>query len=294
MRQALTFIALGLVAGVLMATLLGHSEPLGRMPDAVVGGRTAPSAAEPLAARIAVLEARLAEEVDRGAALEAKLADLSDALGALRASGVVAEASPRSTGGAADTAAADLPPPELVEARVASRRERASPEYRLSQLVEAGFPPDQAQWIVEREAQVRLELLNAQYESRRQGEPFNPIEQQLASQREIRQQLGDSVYAQYLEATGQPTSVTVRDVIGGSAGEAAGLQRGDEIVAYGGERVFNLLELNELTLGGEPGEAVAIDIVRDGQPMQVYVPRGPIGFAGGGRNFAFGGPAFMP
>jgi hypothetical protein len=46
--------------------------------------------------------------------------------------------------------------------------------------------------------------------------------------------------------------------------------------------------LNQLILDGSPGQTVVVDVLRDGQQIQVYVPRGPIGITsgrgrGGGR-----------
>jgi S1-C subfamily serine protease len=67
----------------------------------------------------------------------------------------------------------------------------------------------------------------------------------------------------------------------GSAGQAAGLQPGDQVVSYGGERVFSTSDLNQLILDGAPGQTVVVDVLRDGQQIQVYVPRGPIGITGG-------------
>ena len=49
------------------------------------------------------------------------------------------------------------------------------------------------------------------------------------------------------------------------------------------QRVFDMDELNNLTIDGQPGETVAVDVLRGGQPMQLYLPRGPIGITGGGR-----------
>ena len=61
----------------------------------------------------------------------------------------------------------------------------------------------------------------------------------------------------------------------------AGLQPGDQIVSYDGARVFNYGDLNDQLLQGEPGESVIVDILRDGAPMQVVMPRGPIGITAG-------------
>jgi predicted metalloprotease with PDZ domain len=182
----------------------------------------------------------------------------------------------------------------------AQRRQQASPDYRRDQLIAAGFAPDQAQALIDRESQIRLEIMNESYEAQRQGEAFNPYTVQQAMQTELRTELGDDSYARYLEATGQPTSVGVAEVLENSVGQLAGLQTGDEIVGYNGERVFNLRDLQALTLAGEPGETVAVDIVRDGQPMQLYMSRGPLGITGGGfrgpRGAVFGAatPVFVP
>jgi S1-C subfamily serine protease len=99
--------------------------------------------------------------------------------------------------------------------------------------------------------------------------------------------LGDASYERYLEATGQSTSIGVQRVMEGSAGQAAGLQVGDQVIAYAGERVFRTSDLNKLILEGTPGQSVIVDVLRDGQQIQVFMPRGPIGITsgrGGGRG----------
>jgi hypothetical protein len=40
-------------------------------------------------------------------------------------------------------------------------------------------------------------------------------------------------------------------------------------------------------LEGQPGQVVAVDVIRDGQLVQLYVPRGPIGITGGRVGPAF-------
>jgi len=67
----------------------------------------------------------------------------------------------------------------------------------------------------------------------------------------------------------------------GSPAAAAGLLPGDEIVSYGGKRVFGQPDLNAFVLEGTPGETVVVEIDRNGQRLQVVVPRGPIGITGG-------------
>jgi S1-C subfamily serine protease len=89
-------------------------------------------------------------------------------------------------------------------------------------------------------------------------------------------------YERYLQADGRPTAIPVRDVLASSPAERSGLQPGDEIVAYGGKRVFDMGELNALTLEGVPGESVVVDVRRNGQSLQLVMPRGPLGVTGGG------------
>ena len=291
MLKASLFIVLGVVAGAGLATLLGR-EP---MPE-LGAGATALVADNgrdgELTQRLAALESALAEEAAWRASLEADLSRLEEQLGELT-----------STDNSNETTDAELNEGVLVNTgvermrgpmgtRFAAIREQRSPENRQNRLIEAGFAPDQAQWIIERESQMRMDMVNAQYEARRTGEPFNPATGFRDTQAGLRADLGDDGYARYLEATGQQTSINVFEVLESSPGQAAGLQSGDEIVGYDGERVFSQLDLQALTVDGEPGETVAVDIVRDGQPMQVYMPRGPVGITGGGRGRA--SAVFLP
>jgi hypothetical protein len=48
--------------------------------------------------------------------------------------------------------------------------------------------------------------------------------------------------------------------------------------------VFDVGELNALTLGGTSGESVVVDVRRNGQNLQLVLPRGPIGVYGGFRG----------
>jgi len=88
----------------------------------------------------------------------------------------------------------------------------------------------------------------------------------------------------YLEAQGQPTAVKITQVLGGSPGSEIGLQPGDQLVSYAGDRVFSVNDLRKHSMQGNPGEDVVIEIERDGMLIQLTVPRGPIGITGTGAN----------
>ena len=89
--------------------------------------------------------------------------------------------------------------------------------------------------------------------------------------------MGDTEYESYLRANGRQTSISIATVLESSPGQRAGLQPGDQIVSYGGTRVFDVSDLNRQTMLGEPGESVVVDFMRDGVLMQVVMPRGPVG-----------------
>jgi serine protease Do len=76
----------------------------------------------------------------------------------------------------------------------------------------------------------------------------------------------------------------VRQVVENSQAEFAGVKSGDEIVAYNGQRVFDMNELAALIQQAEAGESVPLEMIRDGRLIQVYVDAGPIGINSAGRS----------
>ncbi len=70
-------------------------------------------------------------------------------------------------------------------------------------------------------------------------------------------------------------------MLANSPAQNAGLEPGDQIIRYAGRRVFNTSDLNKRILEGERGQTVVMDVLRDSQQIQVYVPRGPIGITSG-------------
>ena len=169
-----------------------------------------------------------------------------------------------------------------IDAAPAPRR-RSGAEGRAERLVQAGFQPGQAEWIVQRESQLQMEALQARYQAERTGDAMDYAESRTAASDALRNELGDVEYERYLQASGRPTSVAVSTVLESSPAQRAGLMPGDEIMSYDGKRIFSMSDLTRQTLEGQPGEQVVVDVRRDGVSMQVVVPRGPIGIAGGRR-----------
>jgi len=180
---------------------------------------------------------------------------------------------------------------ESDEQQISAREERregfksrrsgiSSTQGQLDRLVEAGFPPDQAQWIVDREAELQMERLQARYEAMRGNEEQGFFGRGFSRDSELRTELGDADYARYLAANGRSTTVSISSVLPSSPAQQAGLQPGDQIVRYDGERVFSMMDVAGKIMETEAEGNVVVDIVRDGAPMQLVIPRGPLGVTG--------------
>jgi membrane-associated protease RseP (regulator of RpoE activity) len=272
MKRVVPAIAVSLVAGAAVGGLVTSGF--------VDGGRERP-AVQPGDAdeRLERLEQIVNEERAARIALEDTLAMLFEEIEALE------------NGGA--TAVTERPVPNERAADVSVIEERRRPrndlewmrnyeERRVSRLVEGGYSEKEARRILRLESEASFKALQAAWEAERSGDPIDPFSQAAGPQAILRDSMGDDAYARYLEAQGQPTAVRVTQVMGGSPGSRAGLQPGDELVSYNGERVFSVLDLRELTMQGEPGQDVVIEVDRDGMRMQLTLPSGPIGISGSG------------
>ncbi len=166
-------------------------------------------------------------------------------------------------------------------------------EIRTGRLVAGGFTEERAQQILALEDEVRMAALQAEYEARRNGQALDPWDAARQSQNGLRERLGDAEYEKYLLAQGGRAAITVGEVIDSSPANRAGLRPGDQIMSYDGRRVFSMEELKSIAFAGDPGEDVIVDIERNGQRMQLVLPRGPMGITGsGGRTglrMGFGG-----
>lgn len=287
--RIVAYLGVGLVAGFAIAQWMSQDD----------GETASPDDATWLAGRIDALERELARERSARAALAAAIEELRAAISSEDAYGSDADLPwMREPGGIVRVerelaeSAAELegsPVPAAGSVRFGGRPSAEEIERRRRErFIAAGFTPDRVQWIERRIDELRLEALEAEYEAARRGEVVDPRARSGIDER-LRAELGDAEYEKYLTAMGRPTAVAVRDVLPGSAAERSGLRAGDVIVSYGGRRVFGVAELNRLTLEGRPGETVVVDVLRDGQPMQIYLPRGPIGIASG-RGPGFRGP----
>ena len=169
---------------------------------------------------------------------------------------------------------------EEVRSSIEMRRNRdnRSAIGQRDSLIAAGLAPNRADWILQRESELRYESMQARFEARNSGTPQDFFsDTALNPESMLRAEIGDADYEMYLEANNRPTTVSISGVMASSPGERAGLQAGDQIVNYNGQRVFSTWELVQQTMGGGDEGTVIIDLLRDGAPMQIVLPRGPIG-----------------
>ena len=102
-------------------------------------------------------------------------------------------------------------------------------------------------------------------------------------------QLNDSTYDAYLYASGQPNRVEVTNVLDSSQASSAGIQPGDHIISYDNERIYSGFELRSATTGGDINESVSVEVERDGEIMELYLSRGPLGIRMNSISVAPGG-----
>jgi membrane-associated protease RseP (regulator of RpoE activity) len=161
-------------------------------------------------------------------------------------------------------------------------RERRE-QFQNERIAAAGMTPERMKTINRRVDELRVAAQQAQFDAQRTGQPVQGVN----IDQTLRKELGDAEFERYLKAEGRSTEVRVMEVLATSAAERAGLKAGDEIVSYGGTRVFDARELSTLTTQGTSGGSVTVEVKRDGQTVQLTVPRGPLGVESGGNR---GGP----
>ena len=273
MKTISVVLVLGVLGGFAAAAILYNSRGTLPAPAASSAAPAQSDSTDSLENRIRALESALSEERDARQLLEDDLQTVYAELDRLEGNRPDAAGSRRGT----DNQARAVYPPT---ARVAMG---STPEERAQALVKGGFSQDRADWIVKRESELQMQAMQAVFEARRSGEPFDRSDLAMNPDAALRAEIGDNEYERYLQATGRPTSVGVSSVLESSPAQRAGLQPGDQITAYDGQRIFNYWELNQQTMTGDPGSSVVVDIVRDGAPMQVVLQRGPLGISVGRR-----------
>lgn len=268
MKKIIVAVGISLVVGFAAAAWM---EPTFWSPDTPKIEQSTPDvssfdAAAPAEERIRALEQAVIQEQQARQVLEDEMLMLREEIEERRADPVEAEEQ--------DVAAREA----RREAFMSRRFGNGPTQGQLDRLIEAGFAPDQAAWIVQREAEVQMEMLQARYEAMRGQD--NPRFFGSAFDAQLRNELGEVDYERYLAANGRATSISIGNVIPNSPAQQAGLQPGDKIVRYDGERVFSMMDVAGHIMQNEAEGNVVVDIERGGVAMQLVIPRGPLGVMG--------------
>jgi C-terminal processing protease CtpA/Prc len=153
---------------------------------------------------------------------------------------------------------------------------------RETRLVAAGLEPQQAKTIMQFLDDIEMERLYLHDQATREGwlgTPRYRQENMILNEREeeLSLELGDADYDRYLYGTGQPNRVIIQSVIEGSPAQEVGIQSQDIAYSYDGNRLYNIRDLITATTEGIPNESVLLEVIRDGNIYEFYLPRGPLG-----------------
>lgn len=175
------------------------------------------------------------------------------------------------------------------EAEEQSERQVRRRQVDASTLVEAGFDSDEATFLADRWGQQQMALLELRDEATREGWVETPRFEEAAravrsGPESMREELDEDSYERFLFSIGRSNRVTVEGVIPSSPAQAIGLEQGDVIVRYDGNRVYSGHDLRAAIAAGEGDLPATLEIDRDGETYELELPRGPIGVSVGAKS----------
>ena len=135
---------------------------------------------------------------------------------------------------------------ELAEQQRDNTQDRSDNSRQLDEdaFIAAGFTPADAAYLAQRVGQQEMEMLYLRDQAIREGWADTPRYEEAARELRndrisLREELGTDGYDRFLYASGQPNRVLVDSVIDSSPGQTIGLQPGDVIMSYNGDRVYS-------------------------------------------------------
>ena len=256
-------LAIGIAIGVFMQSDSDTAE-LAPVQN-IVSAPTNPLAVDPAASDIAELNRLLQQEINARKLMEKKL----DAL-----SLQVAEFKRNSQYQSNELS-------EQSESEQPLDTESDSDWFNEQALVDSGMSSSQAAELKDFFEQQELQQLYLRDQANREGwdrQKYRDEIQALNDEEDaLKDRLGESAYDAYLYASGQSNRVAVSSVLATAPAGAVGIQSGDHILRYDNQRIYSGFELRQATMGGNAGDSVPVEVERDGEILEFYLDRGPLG-----------------
>jgi hypothetical protein len=267
-----------LAAGAILGLLLGFlfwGRDVDRPRDVLAGPQARSALADGNASTVAAerelerLRGRFQAEAERRRLLEQRLAQRQEQR----------DVQPRPSDSGSERPGA----PEPGDEKGNAARERVPDGWPAPTILErAGMRAGEIDELQARLEEIALERLYLRDQATREGWVGKPrfrrsMRELDGSYRELGDEYGEDAYDWILFAAGRDNRIQVTRVMAGSAAEDAGLEAGDVVVGYADERIFDGPSLQRATTTGEAGETVVLDVVRGGEVIRVYPPRGPLG-----------------
>lgn len=151
--------------------------------------------------------------------------------------------------------------------------------FDASKLTEAGVDERRAEWLRERFESLQMDELYLRDQAARGRWMHKPrySRELRALREETRTEIGDEDYDYLLYGSGRHNRVLLSDVLQNSPAADAGVRAGDVLVRYDDRPIYDVRDLLAETASGELGETASIEVLRDGEVVRLYVPRGPLG-----------------
>jgi C-terminal processing protease CtpA/Prc len=163
--------------------------------------------------------------------------------------------------------------------------------FTIDRLIKGGIDSATAENIVRRKNAVELKRLELSDRATRENymntqRYFDELAEVDQTDVNLREELGDERYDEYLYNSKQTNRIRVVSVMLGSAAERAGLEKNDIILSYDNKRMFTWPDLKQATADGELGEYTSINISRGGEVFSYSVPRGTLGIQMGATRLS--------
>lgn len=212
------------------------------------------------------IQTRLERETAQRRLLERRVQELSDKLASLAPTANGSTGQPLAT--LASAAHGETPTDPDSQAKARRTRFQA-----------VGFDLEEEIELTRRVDETAMERLYLRDRARREGWRRTPEYRQAARElrSELRNEVGDETYDRLLYAREQDNRVLIERVLESSPAQEIGLQPGDVIVGYDGARVFSRRDIRTARGSGEAGDPVPLRIERNGEVLELEIPRGPLG-----------------